>query len=178
MNLYFRLLRVLLRLIFTARRPLLTPARLRLRVWPSDCDLNFHMNNGRYLTLMDLGRIDLLGRAGLLPRLMRRRWMPVLGAAEISFIRPLNPFQRFDLVTRIIGWDEKYFYIEQRFESGSHLYAVAHVRGLFVSERRPVSMPNVVALADTSAVPDLPPLMRDWNALLAHKRHVTGKPHA
>ena len=45
------------------------PFRSRLRptdastvhflVWPNDLDMNRHMNNGRYLTLMDLGRFDL-----------------------------------------------------------------------------------------------------------------------
>ena len=31
-----------------------------MRVWPNDLDTNAHMNNGRYLTLMDLGRFDLM----------------------------------------------------------------------------------------------------------------------
>src|SRR6185503_3961101 len=34
-------------------------SNLSLRVWPNDLDLNIHVNNGRYLTLMDLGRMDL-----------------------------------------------------------------------------------------------------------------------
>lgn len=37
---------------------------LKMRTWPGDLDINFHMNNGRYLTLMDLGRFNLTIRSG------------------------------------------------------------------------------------------------------------------
>ena len=32
--------------------------RVRSRVFPNDLDLNMHVNNGRYLTFADLGRVD------------------------------------------------------------------------------------------------------------------------
>ncbi len=41
---------------------------LTLRVLPNDLDPSLHMNNGRYLAIMDLGRIDLLIRSGIGPR--------------------------------------------------------------------------------------------------------------
>ncbi|TMH75049.1 MAG: acyl-CoA thioesterase, partial [Betaproteobacteria bacterium] len=55
MNLYFRLLITILKAL---RAPRVTPGdtvELALRVLPTDLDLNGHMNNGRYLTLVDLG---------------------------------------------------------------------------------------------------------------------------
>ena len=33
-----------------------------MRVLPNDLDLLWHMNNGRYLSLMDQGRVDLMVR--------------------------------------------------------------------------------------------------------------------
>src|SRR5512134_3012676 len=106
MNLFVRLLLVLLR---TRRyRPGAFPpfgeARLGWRVLPNDLDLNLHMNNARYLSLMDLGRVDLLGRHGLLRLAFRSRWIPVLGAVSIRYARPLRLWQRYELCTRIIGW--------------------------------------------------------------------------
>ena len=41
------------------------------RVWPHDLDTSLHMNNGRYWTLMDLGRADLMIRSGLWPSILR-----------------------------------------------------------------------------------------------------------
>lgn len=73
MNLYLRRLWLLVQLPFVRRAGLLAPSRLTLRVWPTDCDLNFHMNNGRYLTFMDLGRVHLLAQMGLLAVALARR---------------------------------------------------------------------------------------------------------
>src|SRR3990170_2263282 len=39
---------------------------LRFRVWPHDLDLSLHMNNGRYLTIMDQGRLDVMVQSGFL----------------------------------------------------------------------------------------------------------------
>ena len=62
---------------------------------PDDLDVNVHMNNGRYLALMDLGRFDLMVRARLYrPKEHRQRW-PVLGSTMVRYRRSLQPFQRF-----------------------------------------------------------------------------------
>ena len=107
MNLYLRLLFLLFRLIGLARKELLEESRVSFRVLPTDCDINFHMNNGRYLSFMDLGRVHLVAQIGLLPVIARRRWRAALGAAEINFIRALAPLQKFELVTRLVTWDDK-----------------------------------------------------------------------
>jgi acyl-CoA thioesterase FadM len=174
-NLYLRLLKLLLKLPFVRRRPLLEPGRLRFRVWPNDCDLNLHLNNGRYLTFMDLGRVHLIAQIGFLGALLRRRWAPVLAAAEINFIRPINPLARFDLVSRLLTWDEKYFYIEQRFIAGGRLCAVGMVKGLFLSGRERVSSRAVLDLLGLDLeAPDLPEVVRHWNDLAALKKQQLG----
>lgn len=74
MNLYLRLLWLLWRLHSLRRRGLFEESRVAFCVWPNDCDLNLHMNNGRYLSLMDLGRVYLTAQSGLLREALRRRW--------------------------------------------------------------------------------------------------------
>jgi acyl-CoA thioesterase FadM len=173
-NLYLRLLKLLLLLPFVRHRALLDAGRIAFRVWPNDCDMNLHLNNGRYLTFMDLGRVHLLVQIGLLGELWRRRWAPVLSAAEINFIRPLQPFQKFDLVTRLLTWDEKYFYMEQRFLAGGRLCAVALVKGLFLHRRERVESRTVLAaLGIDSAAPDMPEVVRHWNDLANLKKQHT-----
>jgi acyl-CoA thioesterase FadM len=170
-NLYLRLLKLLFLLPFVRRQVLLDAGRIAFRVWPNDCDLNLHLNNGRYLTFMDLGRVHLLAQIGLLGELWRRRWAPVLSAAEINFIRPIRPFQKFDLVTRLLTWDEKYFYMEQRFVAGGRLCAVALVKGLFLHRRERVESRAVLAALHLDlAAPDMPEVVRHWNDLATLKK--------
>ena len=53
---WLRLIRVGFSLVGAARVDLLATTRISLRVWPNDLDVNFHVNNGRYLALADIGR--------------------------------------------------------------------------------------------------------------------------
>lgn len=138
MNLWLRLLWLLLMTPF--RRRLRLPEEgsvLHMRVLPNDLDTNMHMNNGRFFTIMDLGRMDLLFRGGATWTIIRKRmWAPILGAVKMRFRLPLDPFQKFSLHTRVLCWDTQWFYIEQRFviEEGAKtgaVAAIALVRGGF-----------------------------------------------
>lgn len=144
MNLIFRLLRVLLVGLFKPRIGLMDISTLRFQVLPTDLDLNMHMTNARYLSIMDLGRTDLLIRGGMLGLVKRERWLPVVGSIDVKFHRPLRPFQKFTLTSRLVCWDEKWLYIEQRLESDRGVHAVATVRGLF--RGRQGSVPSRVLL--------------------------------
>jgi acyl-CoA thioesterase FadM len=166
MNLLFRLVLVVVRALMARRIPPLGESALTLTVWPHDLDLNMHMNNGRYLAIMDLGRVDLMVRAGLLGPLARQRWAPVVGAATIRFRRPLGPFRRFVLRTRVVHWDDKWFYIEQRFERGGAVVAVALVRALMRGRGRQVRPGEVFALLGPEpAQPPRPPAVEAWEPL-------------
>lgn len=171
MNLYLRLLWLLWKLRSVQRRGLFEESRVTFCVWPNDCDLNLHMNNGRYLTFMDLGRVHLTAQSGLLGEAWRRRWMPVLAAAEITYLRSLKPFTRFDLVTRLLTWDDKYVYLEQVFEHDGELCAHAYVKGVFLA--RGVRVPNAELLQTigyTGEAPPIPETLQHWAALTESKR--------
>lgn len=98
------------------------PSRLTFRVWFHDLDPFRHMNNGRYLTLMDLGRTDLMVSSGLARAAMAHKWTPIASAVIIRFRREMRLFQKFHLQTRILWWDERQCVIEQLFvlEGGKH----------------------------------------------------------
>lgn len=163
MNLYLRLLLLLFKLIGLPRKGLFDESRVAFRVLPTDCDINFHMNNGRYLSFMDLGRVHLLKQLGAIRTIYRKRWMPVLAAADINFIRQLGPFQKFELVTRIVTWDEKYCYMEQRFEADGALCAHAYVKGLFLDASGRVANSTVVtALGFQDSAPPMSEELRLW----------------
>ncbi len=116
MNLWLRLLAYLLTAPF---RPRLANAgdasRLSFRVWPHDLDPSLHMNNARYLALMDLGRIDILVSTGLLRAVVKHRWTPIASKVAIRYRRELRLFQRIRLETRILTWDATNVVMEQVF---------------------------------------------------------------
>ncbi|HVG25146.1 MAG TPA: thioesterase family protein [Thermoanaerobaculia bacterium] len=90
----------------------LESATVYFRAWPHDCDLNFHLNAGRYVSFMDVARVELIARMRVLRRALKRGWRPVVGGATITYRRSVMPFERFSITSRVAAWDEKWFYIE------------------------------------------------------------------
>ena len=143
----------------------LDEVRTTFRVWPGDLDTNLHVNNGRYLTVMDFGRFDLLVRSGLGRLVWKHRWAPVLASAMIRWRRELRPFQRYVVSTRVVGWDERWFFIEQKFLSGDVVAAQAVVRGTFLQKGRSVSPGEIFGrLGAPPQSPELPEHVRLWLA--------------
>ena len=132
MNLWLRLLKVLLMGFFRPRLGIDGESVLNFRVWPTDLDFNIHMTNSRYLALMDLGRVDLLLRCGMWRGMTRRKLQPVVGGATLRYRRPLLPFRRFSLRTRIVGWDAKWLFMEQVLECQGEMMCRALFKGAFV----------------------------------------------
>jgi len=157
LNLYFRLLRTLLLTFFQPKVAFHDQVRLNFLVWPTDLDLNMHMNNGRYLTLMDLGRLQLMMRTGLLKFILRNHWMPVLGAVSMRYRRPLAPLRRFTLATRLLSWDEKWFYIEHKFLVKEEVMAVAVVRAVILAKGKSLPTTTITRLVGGSSAPPEPP---------------------
>ncbi|MGA9666274.1 MAG: thioesterase family protein [Gallionella sp.] len=130
MNLVFRMLYVFVLSRF--REPLgigNSVSRLSLRVLPNDLDINFHMNNGRYLTICDLNRVDLFIRTGLLKAMFRRHWIPVIAEHTMTYKKPLGLFERFRVELEVTRWDEKYFYMNHTFHSGERIVAEGTSKG-------------------------------------------------
>ena len=147
-------------------RPPLDPlgtSVLRFRVWPNDLDVNLHMNNGRFLSVMDLGRFDLSFRTSLGRAMLRNRWKPLVGGITMRYRRSLEPFARYELHTRLLGWDGKWFFLEQRFLKGGDLAAEGVVRALFRSREGNVPTAEVLRrMGYDGPAPDLPGSVRRW----------------
>jgi acyl-CoA thioesterase FadM len=132
---------------------------VRLRVWPNDLDPNMHVNNGRYLVLADIGRIHWFLRTGVLWAARRHGAFPVIGDAIAKFRSDLRLFQTFQLQTRLIGWDEKWAFLEHRFVRAGRVLGVVAVRGVFTGPDGPLA-PKLLA-ADLSR-PAQSPTLPDW----------------
>jgi len=156
---WLRTIRVGFSLIGQSQVDLLATTRIRLRVWPNDLDLNMHVNNGRYLTLADIGRMHWFARAGLMGVARQQKAFPVVGDAIAKFRRELKAFEAFEIHTRMIGWDHKWGFIEHRFIRDNRVLGVVAIRGVFKGPNGPVD-PNVFLAALSHSTPS-PPLP-DW----------------
>jgi acyl-CoA thioesterase FadM len=139
-------------------------SRIHLRVCPGDLDLYRHMNNGRYLTLMDLGRLDYIIRVGLLPLMRRKGWRPLLAAATTRFWHSLRPFTRFALDTRLVWWDEKWIYLEQEMIQEGRVAAQGMMKMVIKSPQGTVAPPQAARAlgAHPAPAPTPPPGLADW----------------
>jgi acyl-CoA thioesterase FadM len=152
-----RLARILSASLAGPRVDLFDPVTLKFRALPSDCDANLHINNGRYLQLMDLGRFALVARLGLGRAMMKHKWGAVVGSVEMEFLKEIRLMSAFSLSTRIVGWDQKWVYMEQRFEREGKLAAVGRVQGVFRARNRTVPTAEVLAeLGPWHSSPQLP----------------------
>ncbi|MGH1526944.1 thioesterase family protein [Leifsonia sp. L25] len=110
-------------------------ARTKFRVLPTDLDILKHMNNGVYLSIADIGRFDLLQRNGVWAIFKSRGWYPVVASETISFRKSLELWQPFVVESRILGFDDKAVYVEQRFTVDGEIYTQAFIRGRFLKRR-------------------------------------------
>lgn len=83
------------------------------RVWPWDLDPWWELNNGRTLTLYDLGRIPMAIRLGITDTLRNNGWGFTVAGNSVRYRRRIKLFHRFTQVSRTLGWDERFLYMDQ-----------------------------------------------------------------
>jgi acyl-CoA thioesterase FadM len=165
-KLFFRLLHAFLAVRFREPVSALGPCRTRFRVWPGDIDVLFHVNNGVYLSMLDVARVDMMLRSGVLLRLRARRFYPVVAAQTIRYRRSLRLFERFEVETRVVGWDDQAFLLTHAFLRRDELVAEAVVRVRFLARGgvKPTSAEVLEVLEMTGSSPELPEFIAVWNA--------------
>ncbi|WP_350348133.1 acyl-CoA thioesterase [Agromyces sp. G08B096] len=135
------LFRTLLHILFLSRRKpdlgFYDVARTRFITLPTDLDINRHMNNGVYFSIMDVARFDALVRSGIFATMRDRDWYPVVASETITFRKSLSLWQRFTIESRVLGFDDKAVYMEQRFvrpgaDGRPEIYAQGFIRARFL----------------------------------------------
>jgi acyl-CoA thioesterase FadM len=158
---------------FIAPLPRIAPLEadvLNLRVWPNDVDFNLHLNNARFLSVMDYGRIRLLARHGTLELVFKARWTPVVGGVWITYRRSLALWARYQLSTRLVGWDDRWFYFEQTFNGAEGLAAVGWVKGALLDKSGTVAPQQILDLVQPGIVsPPLTDAIQILNGLTREK---------
>jgi YbgC/YbaW family acyl-CoA thioester hydrolase len=155
-------------------RDVLEPSTTRMRVHPGDLDFYLHVNNGVYLQMMDVARSNFLADLGAFGLLRDKGWYPVVASSTMKYRRSLQLWDRFEITTRVVGWDERVIYLEQVFTRGGDLCARGLVAGRFLARGSGdrVPAPDVVGLLGGDlASPELPDDVARWARALdvAHR---------
>jgi acyl-CoA thioesterase FadM len=165
MNLYLRLLITVLKAL---RAPRIKPGEsveLTLHVLPNDLDINLHMNNARYLSVVDLALMTLFIRSGFARLCYTKGWRPMSGGSIIYFRRGLNVFQRYTLRLTPIGWDDFWNYLRFEFICQGEICATGFMKGAASGRRGLVPTSEIFpALGFQASSPPLPADLLAWIA--------------
>lgn len=144
--------------------------RVSMRVWPNDIDFNLHLNNSRFLTCMDYGRMHMIAAMGILDLVVRERWTPLVGSVFITYRRSLPLFAPFTMASRVLCWDDRWVYMEQTFSTAKGLVAVAWVKGLFRDGEENVAPQSIVdRIQPGMPSPPMPEQLESLNAITRDK---------
>ncbi len=119
--------------------------KINLIVLPQDIDPFMELNNGRYVTLLDLGRYSLGARVNMGSFLKRNKWSLTIVGTYNEYRHRLRLFQRFILQTKILGYDEKWFYFFQKVERNGKTHMASVVKFAYTSKKGLVLPKEVVS---------------------------------
>jgi len=138
--------------------------------WPIDVDPWMELNNGRTLTLYDLGRMPLIRRLGLMKVMRAQGWGMAVAGASIRYRRRVTMFQRLEMRSTLLGWDARFLYFQQTMWKGSEAASSILVRSAMTDENgilAPVKAANLLGWAEVS--PPLPGYVTEWIKAEAHR---------
>ena len=133
------------------------------RCWPQDIDQYLEMNNGRILSILDIGRTGLAVRVGLIKALQDNRWGLTIAGNSLRYRKRIRPFTKFRTVSRCVGWDHRFFYMEQTIWIGEDCAVQALFRSA-VTDKNGIVLPDRVfaSVGYEAASPTLPAWVQAW----------------
>lgn len=133
---------------------------------PWDLDLFAELNNGRTLTLYDLGRLPMARRIGLMQALKDHRWGLTVAGVSVRYRKRVRVFERITMKSRGICWDHRFLYVEQSMWAQSGECASHILLRMAVTGPKGIIPPHQVLAAIQLEGPSPP--MPDWVAAWIH----------
>ncbi|XP_012217286.1 protein THEM6-like [Linepithema humile] len=103
-----------------------------------------HMNNARYLRELDFARYYHYDRTKLYTAILKRGGVAFQTASNVRYRRAISFFRPYKITTKIIYWDNKHFYMEQRFINitDNFVYAIVLNRQTVIGQE--ISIQNII----------------------------------
>ncbi|EWC43406.1 hypothetical protein DRE_07653 [Drechslerella stenobrocha 248] len=145
---------------------LFAPVKIASRAPLYECDFNCHKSNSTYFSDLDIGRTHLV--AHLIKKSLRNRRQRgetplyiALGGVVSLFRREIKPYQKYEVWSRVLAWDEKWFWVVSHFVSAEKdrngkrkIYASSLSKYVFKQERK--TIPPVEVLEESGLLPKRP----------------------
>jgi YbgC/YbaW family acyl-CoA thioester hydrolase len=139
---------------------------IQMRVLPTDLDFLWHVNNGVYFSFMDFGRMNMIFRNGIFDLAQKNGWYGVVASETMKFKRSLQLWDKFTLQTQMTGYDDKYFYITQKFILKDTVVAQGLVKIRFLSKKGGgVSTQEIIKATGESLENHSPELGDAWSKI-------------
>ncbi len=161
---FIRMLLVWLRAKKAPRLGMDDVCRTPMKVNLGDLDIYRHMNNGTYLTLGDLGRMDWMIRTRLQDEFSKRKWYAVVAAQTITYRKSLQLHESFYMETRFLGMEGRDLYLEQRTTVDGEIRSQAFIRGRVLGREGSVTADDLrAALPEGMDIPErIPEWLLEW----------------
>lgn len=132
--------------------------------WPWDIDPWMELNNGRTLTLYDLGRVAMGIRIGLAGVLRENRWGITVAGNSVRYRVRVRAFDRLVMRSRVSCWDARFVYIEQSmWNRAGQCTSHQLVRGAMTDANGIVPVADVAkALGHDGPSPEMPEWIARW----------------
>lgn len=131
--------------------------------WPWDLDFWFELNNGRTLSIYDLGRIPMASRLGLLTTLRKQSWGLTVAGSSVRYRKRVRAFDRLEMHSRVTTWDDRFIYLEQSMWHKGECTSHAMFRTAVTDNNGIVTTDRVMAsLGLDGPRPELPNWISDW----------------
>lgn len=162
----YPIVRLIKEVIKSSRLPPITALERHVshhRCWPQDIDNYLEMNNGRILTILDLGRAGLAQRSGLLRALPRNGWALTMAGASVRYRKRIRPFAKFRIVSKAVGWSDRFFYLEHTIWIGDECAVQALFRAAITDKNGIVNPTKVfAAVGIEQPSPEKPAWVQAW----------------
>ena len=141
------------------------------RCWPWDIDMWMELNNGRTLTLYDMGRLPLARRVGLIRLLREKKWSLTMAGVSVRYRRRVRMFERVEMRSRAVCWDDKFVYLEQSMWKANGDCANHALYRSAITDRNGIVAPEtaLAALGKPAPSPETPGWIAAWIAAEAKR---------
>lgn len=116
-----------------------------------------------YSSYMAICRWHFLFNSELRQAALKKRWVPVSTRETIDYKKSVKAFDRVQVRTKLICWDDRRFYLEQTFLVRGNIHARCFLEGLVRGPDgilEPLMVFQTVGLKQSS--PPMPPHIKKW----------------
>ncbi len=134
------------------------------RAWPWDTDMFGELNNGRILTLFELGRWGVTQRTGFMGLIFKHKLAFAVAGASVHYRRRIPIFAKYQMRTHFLGFDDKFMYVDQSMWMGDVACNQLLLRAAFTKNRKLFAPSDALDLyGQQVASPKLPDWVQNWS---------------